>query len=484
MYPIEHIIRIDKKSKMPIYRQIAISIINAIKNGYLKAGDQLPGSRDLADSLNLHRKTIIAAYEELYTQDWISMSPRKRATISESIPNLKASKWEEFSSIHSYDIDFNLPFNQYHDVDHSVEENTVIPDIIIDDGFPDIRLSPISALLKTYRSYVTRTYSIKNANLENPQGTLALREQLVNYLSETRGLIFSKENILITHGAQMSIYLSAQLLLNKKAKIVVAKPNYPKASQTFSNTGAKVLEIGIDEKGLKTDELESLCKTTTITAVYVISHHHYPTTVTLSVDRRVHLLELSKQYHFAIIEDDYDFDYHYTTPPYLPLASGGHNGNIIYIGSFSKILGPSIRIGFMVAPKNFIQQCVELRKTIDVGNDAYMQNSLANLIKEGEFTRYFKKAKKFYQERLELLDQLLKKELNKYISYTLPTGGMAVWIKVDKQYPISAIQNLSKLRIKHISKEENAFRFGFASLNEKEILQAIHILKDHFIKHQ
>ncbi|WP_286382887.1 winged helix-turn-helix domain-containing protein [Myroides odoratimimus] len=117
MYPIEHIIRIDKKSKMPIYRQIAISIINAIKNGYLKARDQLPGSRDLADSLNLHRKTIIAAYEELYTQDWISMSPRKRATISESIPNLKASKWEEFSSIHSYDIDFNLPFNQYHDVD-------------------------------------------------------------------------------------------------------------------------------------------------------------------------------------------------------------------------------------------------------------------------------------------------------------------------------------------------------------------------------
>lgn len=407
MYPIEHLIDIDRESKMPVYRQIAISIINAIRNGTIKAGEHLPGSRDLAKMIGVHRKTVIAAYDELNAQDWIAVLPRKKVTVSERIPILKASKWRTAMPINSYDMDFYLPFNRYELMEDNIGNHT-FPDIVIDDGLPDIRLSPIDTLLKTYRSYTTKSYAIKNASLEDSQGTLALREQLVSYLSETRGLRISKENLLITHGAQMSIYLSAQLLLDSDSTIVVAKPNYFAASRAFMDTGAELLEVGIDDKGLRTEELEIVCKKKKITAVYVISHHHYPTTVTLSVERRIKLLELSRQYSFAIIEDDYDFDYHYTTPPYLPLASGGHDGNVIYIGSFSKMLGPSIRIGFMVAPKNFIQQCAALRKTIDVGNDAYMQNALAYLIKDGEFTRHFKKAKKFYHQRMDLLDNLLR----------------------------------------------------------------------------
>ena len=190
----------------------------------------------------------------------------------------------------------------------------------------------------------------------------------------------------------------------------------------------------------------------------------------------------TKEFSFAIIEDDYDYDYHYTSSPYLPLASANHNGNVVYIGSFSKILDPSLRMGFMIAPKNFITQCTALRKIIDVGGDGYMQNALAALIKGGELKRHLKKAKKSYHQRRDLLDKLLKEQLGDYVYYTLPTGGMAIWVKLKPAFPISQLISNTKLQIIRIDKEQNAFRFGFASLNETELEQTVEFLKMEFQK--
>lgn len=481
MFPFEHIISIDKKSNITLYNQIAFSIINAIQNGTLKAGTPLPGSRKLAKTLNVHRKTVITAYEELSAQDWITIIPKKQAFVSEHIPILQPQKWNSLKSNISYYNNFNLPLKITDKHIHKTKTEN-IPDIIIDDGHPDVRLSPIDELLKTYRSYTSKRHTIKNAHLGTEQGTLKLREEMVQYLSETRGLNISADNILITHGAQMSIYLASRLLLDSHTNIIVGKPGYPVANKAFEKTGSNLTEVTVDEHGIDTDAIEVLCKKKKITAVYVIPHHHYPTTVTLSVDRRIKLLELSKQYSFAIIEDDYDYDYHYTSSPYLPLASGNHEGNVIYIGSFSKILDPSLRIGFMVAPKNFIAQCTTLRKVIDVGGDGYMQNALASLIKGGELKRHLKKAKKTYQQRRDFLDNLLKEKLVPYISYTLPTGGMAVWIKLNANLSVEKLISNPKLKILRIDKKQNAFRFGFASMDEKELEQTIDFLQSEFKK--
>ncbi|MCP1298002.1 PLP-dependent aminotransferase family protein [Chryseobacterium sp. S0630] len=245
----------------------------------------------------------------------------------------------------------------------------------------------------------------------------------------------------------------------------------------MKKTKASVIEVPVDENGLDINALEKICKKKKITAVYLIPHHHYPTTVTLSVERRMKLLELSNQYSFAIIEDDYDYDYHYSSSPYLPLASGAHKGNVIYIGSFSKILGSSIRIGFMVAPKNFIQEAVLLRKAIDVGGDGYMQNALAELIKSGDLGRYLKKAKKSYHQRRDYLNILLQQHLRPYISFTLPDGGLSVWIQLKDSYSVNTLKTHSQLKIKQIDEEENAFRLGFASKNEKELEDAVLLIK-------
>lgn len=476
MFPIERIVIIDKEQKVPVYQQIVHAIVNAIRGGTLIAGAHLPGSRELAGKLGVHRKTVIAAYEELNAQDWIEIVPRKRVSVSARIPLLKPQQWNAMHRAPSFENDFSLPFRVITSAKRT--GTTIIPEIIIDDGHPDVRLSPIDELLKTYRSYTSRTYTIKTALIGTEQGTLRLREELARYVSQTRGLTVSAENILITHGAQMGIYLAAQLLLGANTCIIAGKPGYPVAGSTFEATGARLIEVGVDNYGMDTDAIEAICKKQPVAAVYAIPHHHYPTTVTLSVERRMKLLELSQQYSFAIIEDDYDYDYHYTSSPYLPLASGGHSGNVIYIGSFSKILDPSLRIGFMVAPQNFIAQCRALRAIIDVGGDGYMQNALAALIKDGELKRHLKKAKKIYHHRRNLLDQLLKEELGDALSYVLPSGGMAVWIKLLPAYPVGRLQAVPRLKILRADPEQNAFRFGFASMNETELTAAVQLLKE------
>lgn len=476
MFPFEHIIEIDKESKVPVYRQISISIINAIRNGNLGAGVHLPGTRELAKILGVHRKTVIAAYEELNAQDWILIIPRKQVTVSSRIPTLQPRKWDTADVPVPYKNDLKMPFRAISEV--AVKDNIIsTAEIIIDDGYPDIRISPIDDLLKTYRFYTSGRLHVKNTITGATQGTLQLREELVRYLSATRGLNISAENLLITHGAQMSIFLAAQLLLDHQSTVIIGIPNYSIANKAFEETGAHLIEVQVDEHGLNTGTIEAICQKQKVNAVYIIPHHHYPTTVTLSVERRMKLLELSNQYSFVIIEDDYDYDYHYTSSPYLPLASANHQGNIIYIGSFSKILGPSMRIGFMVAPENFIRQCTALRKVIDVSGDGYMQNALAELIRAGELSRHLKKAKKLYHQRRDYLDRLLRNKLSAFVHYTLPSGGMAIWIKLCPDISLKVLSSASQIWIKQIYPEENAFRFGFASMNEKEMDAAVELLE-------
>lgn len=475
MIPFEHLVRLDRSSPVPLYRQIAAALVNEIRNGLLGAGTHLPGSRELAKILQVHRKTVVAAYEELAAQDWIQVHPRKHVMVSQRIPLLSPQKWKSGLSATSYQNDLTLPFRHIAPIG---AESSAVPELMIDDGYPDIRLSPIDELLKNYRFYTSKRHTIKNANIGTLQGTVQLRAELARYLSRTRGLAVTPDNLLISHGAQMSIYLSGRLLLEPGSFIVAGKPGYLIANRAFTEAGAQVLEINVDDQGIDTDALEEICRQKKVSAVYVIPHHHYPTTVTLSVERRMKLLDLSNRYAFTIIEDDYDYDYHYASSPYLPLASGNHSGNVIYIGSFSKILGPTLRMGFMVAPKNFIGHCTALRKAIDAGGDGYMQNALASLIKNSELSRHLKRAKKVYHHRRDFLDKLLKEKLYPYGTYTLPTGGMAIWITLRSQYPVERLQSFPHLQIKGVYPQENAFRFGFASLDENELETSVSLLKE------
>ena len=161
----------------------------------------------------------------------------------------------------------------------------------------------------------------------------------------------------------MALYLLTCVLFSKGENIIVGDTNYYYADHCFLNAGMKLVRVKVDESGIDVDAIEKICSEKKIKAVYITSHHHYPTTVTLIASRRIRLLELSEKFGFIIIEDDYDYDFHYLSSPILPLISADLKGMIIYIGTLSKTIAPAIRTGYVVAPPNLILELARIKTT-------------------------------------------------------------------------------------------------------------------------
>lgn len=486
MLPFQTLISINKSAATPVYQQIANGFIVLIRDGIIKPGASLPGSRQMALLLQVHRKTVIAAYDELFTQDWITTIPRKGVIVAENLPEIKPRSFNATTPIPPYAGNTGFTFQSF----PAMPATTIKPGkhrLVINDGFPDIRIAPMELLLREYRRLVQQPAGKRAASFTNLAGSLSLREELVTFLSATRGLNIGVKNILISRGAQMAINMAARLVLKPGAVVLVGEPNYFLADMAFQSFGAKLVRIPVDENGMDVDAIEKICKQKKPDLLYIIPHHHHPTTVTLSANRRMKLLELIRKYKFPVIEDDYDYDFHYAGGPILPLASADHGGNVIYIGSLTKSLAATIRIGYMIAPENFIREALHLRITIDIRGDSLMEEALAALFAQGDVQKHLKKSVKLYHERRDMLAALLQRELEGVISFHLPAGGMALWAQVNKQYPLPAIAARAAAKglfmsdgstYSRGSNNYNAFRFGFAALNPKEMEEVVQLIKN------
>jgi len=283
--------------------------------------------------------------------------------------------------------------------------------------------------------------------------------------------------------------LSSQLLLKEGDIIVVGETNYSSADITFQYQKAQIKRVSVDENGLVIDQIEKLCKKQPIKAVYVTSHHHHPTTVTLSAERRIHLLNLAQKHSFAIIEDDYDYDFNYNHAPILPLASHDSFENVIYIGSVCKTVAPVFRVGYLVASEDFVNEAAKLRGYVDRQGDALLELTFAEFIKSGDLDRHIRKLMKIYLQRRDLFCKLLKNELGDYFQFEVPKGGMAIWVQLNKQYSWSEVAKEARKHQLEIgewqrydlaNKKHNAIRIGFASYNDEEIKLLIEKLKQTF----
>ena len=482
MLPFDTLIPTDKTLALPVYQQVAQAMVQHIRNGVLKPGAMLPGTRELAGILNLHRKTVIAAYDELSAQGWIEAVPRKGFNVSSNLPEIKPQRWNK---AYAFEKKMAAPF---YPLTKEVSQLPVLivppPRLIIDDGHPDSRLAPMDLLVREYRSRLGSAPR-KQVSASLVAGSPRLRVVMVPYLAETRGMQAATANILITHGAQMSIYIAASLLVRAGDSVIVGEPGYYIANQVLESLGANLLRVPVDEQGIDVDAVEKVCRKRGIKMLYLIPHHHHPTTVTLSPERRMRLLEIAEQFNFAIVEDDYDYDFHYSSSPYLPLAASRHNNRVIYIGSFSKSLSSSIRIGFMVGPEDFIGQAIYLRRLIELRGDNNMEDALAALIRNGDVGRHLKKVNKIYEARRDRLCLLLDSKLGDVVSYSMPSGGMAVWASFGKKYPLKTVAEKAAKQGVYISNGQmynthntvyNSVRMGFAGLTEAEMEEAIGIL--------
>jgi GntR family transcriptional regulator/MocR family aminotransferase len=481
----------------PLYLQLESEIIQLICRGILKPGQALPSSRELAQSLQLNRKTVVATYEELCAQGWVETRERSGVFVSSHLPDTSDRAIKQYSkklirspkpaykiikrsSSIATEKGANMKINSM---------GTPAPLYIIDDGFPDPRIAPIEELVREYRRF-GKSRLAKGFLMYGPeQGSYRLRVELANFLNRTRGMQITEKEILITKGTQMAIYLTTQLLIRPGDNVFVPEPGYWDANQTFKLAGANLVFIPVDKEGMDVDRIEQLCKKKVPRMIYIIPHHHRPTTVTLSAERRMRLMKLASKYGFALLEDDYDFDYHFTSNPLLPLASFDRGGHIIYVGSFCKSIAPGIRIGFMVAPEVVINEAAALRKLIDRQGEQLLEEATAELLSNGNISRHIKKSHKIYQERLENTCRLLREQLGAYLTFERPNGGLAIWATYRKNISAKTVAlNAGKLGLK-ISDGRNYFfqpdtsmpndfiRIGYCSLNETEMAAAIDLWK-------
>jgi GntR family transcriptional regulator / MocR family aminotransferase len=483
MLPWRTIITIQKDGKTPVYLQIANSIIREMKKGRIGPGIKLPGTRQMSELLAVHRKTLVRAYEELDAQGWIEMRPSRGTFTSRELPEInprrfynKPEKRKSFPAETGYSVRVNnnirKPVLPYRNITG------------FHDG-PDVRLMPVQELGRAYKSILSRPVNLKYMSYVEIAGVQKFREVLSGYLNSSRGLQTSFENIMITRGSQLGLYLLTCVLFRKGENIIVGDTNYYYADHCFENAGMHLVRVKVDESGIDVDAIEKICRRKKIKAIYITSHHHYPTTVTLMASRRIRLLELAEKFGFIIIEDDYDYDFHYLSSPILPLISADEKGMIIYIGTLSKTIAPAIRTGYVVAPPNLILELCRLRQLIDTQGDPIMELALAELMTDGDIRRHMKKAQQEYHRRRDFLCNQITQKLTDIIDFKVPDGGLAIWAKFDPSVPLPPLTEklkaqgliLSNGLIHNIPPRSlNSTRMGFGWMNEKEAEKAVEIL--------
>jgi GntR family transcriptional regulator/MocR family aminotransferase len=484
MLPFKTLLKIDKNSPEAVFKQIASQLVLLIQKGILLPDMQLPSTRLLAADLGLHRKTIMAAYNTLIAEDWLISKERKEYKVSTLLPIIKPRSYASKAKS-SYKAKLTISFDDLKHVP-AFPELTADAKVIVDDGFPDVNIFPVERVSEEYKRLLTHQ-TLKKSNASwNIDGSPVIKEALSSFLNDTRGLNIEPENLMVTRGAQMAIYLAASLLIKPGDKVLVTSPNYFLADSVFRQLGAQLVTIPVNDDGADVDAIADALENNNIKLLYIIPHHHHPTTVTLSSARRAKLLELINTHRLAVIEDDYDYDFQYQYSPYLPLASGAHDGHVIYIGSLTKVLGANFRLGYMIATPDFLHSAVKLKMLIDIRGDGLMEGTIASLMQSGEFSRFIMKANKLYSYRCNYASNLISSELSHVVEFTKPQGGMALWLKFkEADQLIGIIHKASTLGLRLIGMPylkskyltNDGFRFGFASLNEQELEFAVEVLK-------
>lgn len=486
MLPFSTLISIDKTSKTPIFLQIATALTENIRQGIIPSGTQLPGTRTMADALDLHRKTVIAAYDELLAQGWLETQNSRGTFVSQKLPEIKpiALRKNARQAPPALQQTAGFPFRANPVLASPLFKGSNA--LAFNDGFPDVRIAPWDALSRAYRTSLRQGFRKNLLFYGDTAGEASLREAMTDYLRESRGLPIGIENVMITRGTMMAIHLAVQCIVQPGEVVVVGEVSYSSCNLILREGGATLMTVPVDEHGMDVEAIERICKKKPIRMVYVTPHHQHPTTVIMPAERRLRLLQLARQYGFCILEDDYDYDFHYNSNPILPLAAADPGQHVVYVGSLSKVFSPALRVGYVVAPAEVIEAMANLRRIIDRQGDNLLEAAVAVLFRDGEMRRHLKKAQKIYHRRRDLFCEMLKTELGNVIEFSKPNGGLAVWARFDPAFPLPEVARKCRENGLWISDGQyygshlNATRLGFAAVNEQEIEQGVGILKGVF----
>ncbi len=469
--------RIDPARSTPLYLQIVHAVIHEIERGRLPPGTFLPSSRELASILGVNRKTVVLAFEDLIAQGWLSSQGTRGTCVAQQIASDKPTPPPRPAGSGLPEYRFRAP----------PERPLALPGgagIKLDEGAPDGRLFPADILARAYRGAIRRASRENRLQYRDPRGSPRLREAVAEMLRGERGLAVEPDEICITRGSQNGIWLAARTLLTPGDAVLVEALTYEPAVAAFTDLGAKVVPVGLDEHGVRVDEVEEACRRHRVRAIFLTPHHQFPTTVALRPERRLRVLELARQFGFAIIEDDYDHEFHFESQPLLPMASYAPS-RVIYVGSLSKLLLPALRIGYIAAPRPFIDAVAHGVSLTDGMGNTLTEDAAADLMAEGELRRHARRVTQAYAARRTAFAGELDALFAGVAHWSLPDGGLAFWLqfpdrdllaRIEERAPAEGLRMAASASFVTREDAPAGLRIGFASLSEDEACRALRAL--------
>ncbi|MFD0872308.1 MocR-like pyridoxine biosynthesis transcription factor PdxR [Paenibacillus residui] len=413
----------DRLSSQPLYQQIADDIERRISYGEFPPGSLLPSERKLAEQLGVNRSTVILAYAELRSLGIIEsrtgsgtrVSKYKWGAMPKHTPN-----WHRYVEGGSFLP--NLPFLRR--IREALQKDKALIDFASGELGAD--LSPV----KEINTLLDENHYTGYLGYDNPQGFVPLRETVVSYLKQYRGIQTTESSILITSGSQQSLYLITQCLLTPGDAVAIEDPSYCYSLPMFQSAGLRLFRLPVDSKGIRPEDVRSLYKKHRIKMVFINPNYQNPTGVVLDAKRRTELLDVASELGLPIVEDDpFSLTAYDGTPP-TPLKSMDAIGSVLYIGSFSKMAASGLRVGWMVAPHSVVERLADARQQMDFGLSVVPQQVAAQFLKSKYIRPHLERLRTNLLYKRDLLIEALQKELPDLVRFSIPQGGLHLWCRI------------------------------------------------------
>jgi len=410
---------LDRESPVPLQVQLTAQIKELIRAGQLAAGDRLPSTRDLAADLSVSRNTVVYTYDRLVSEGYLHSRQRSSIFVAETAPELQRAAREREGARQVLHVPDSIPIAA-----GSAAPTPFRP------CQPDVQLFPL-AMWNRLRSRALRTThrNLLHYNSAATLGLRELRENLAAYLRESRGVRCEWWQVAITSGSQQALFLLGQLLLNRGDRVYMENPGYQGAVRAWRAAGAEISYLPIDAEGVvvpgKDDQAARL--------LYVTPSRQFPTGVSLSLSRRLALVNGAADTGSWIVEDDYDSEFRYEAAPLPSLQSLDAGGRIIYIGTFSKLLFPALRLGYAVLPVPLVEEFQQLKSVADDHGPMIDQATLAAFLDTGAFYSHIRRCRRAYAERQRTFLEAIQKG-GLPLNFRFSDGGMNLTGFLPKDY--------------------------------------------------
>ena len=459
------LIPLKEDSRFPMYRQIYDHIKNEIQKGKMKAGEKLPSSRILAKNLCISRSTVDMAYDQLLAEGYIESVPCKGYYVCQMEGIYFDRKKKKFPEVNSG----QKPSDTVYRWDFAL--NGIAPG-----GFPH----------NIWRKLSREVLSQEGDSLfqlGDPCGEPGIRHAVAEYLHSARGVDCDPGQIIIGAGNDYLLML-LWVILGKNRKIAMENPTYLSAYYDFLHMGSHILPVGQDEQGIRIEELEK----TEADTVYVMPSHQFPMGMVMPLKQRMELLKWAgAREGISIIEDDYDSEFRYKGQPIPALSGFDQKGCVIYLGTFSKSLAPSVRVSYMVLPRELMNTYLSLEHLFSVTVSRTDQKILELFLREGYYERHLNRMRAVYKNKHDLMVKCLK-DMSHICTFSGENAGVHLLVEfcnglTEQEAVFRAkesgikVYGVSEYRIQKTSKEENMVLLGYATLREEDIEKVMKSLK-------